>query len=496
VTAPSNRAEVAVCQRCYEPGRLVDFDLHGTFCRRCAEAIIGADALRCYECRAQLFEQPPGEAGQADAYGHYLCGQCWRNSYFGSCNGDVAYWTALSAIKRERVRWLWPGRVPLGMLTLLIGDPGLGKSLFSLYLAGLVSRAGRDALLLNAEDHAAATIRPRAEALGADLDRLHVVGVRRDGIEDGLALPDDAETLDRLVRGRQARLVVIDPLTAHLPEAVNSWRDQSVRRALAPLHRLAERQGCAVLVVAHLNKGRGGDPLYRAGGSIGIPAAVRSALLLARDPDDPEGERGTRRVLAHVKCNVAKQAESLACEVQGVELGDGMTTAKLVITGTSATTATELLDAATANERDDNDEAVDFLRAVLAPGSRAAQEVRQAAKDAGIGPGALKRAKRVLRVESQKQGMHGVWTWTLPKGTGPKGTARISQNPSPSSPSANGAESRLSEAEEEVEGDGQGEIGPLEEVCDYAGPPQRTLPSAAEVEEMARELGLEVEVGS
>ncbi|CAN5794626.1 hypothetical protein BH24ACT25_BH24ACT25_04750 [soil metagenome] len=189
-------------------------------------------------------------------------------------------------IEPEAIGWLWPGYVPLGMLTLLVGDPGLGKSLLTCELAARTSRAGGSVLLASAEDSKGATVRPRLEAADADLGRVYSISLRRDGVEEGIALPDDVAELEQLVVDRAARLVVIDPLMAHLPEAVNSWRDQSVRRALAPLHRMAEAHGCAVLVVAHLNKDRQGHALYRTGGSVGIPAAVRSALLLARDPDD------------------------------------------------------------------------------------------------------------------------------------------------------------------------------------------------------------------
>ena len=34
----------------------------------------------------------------------------------------------LADVQPESVRWLWPGRFALGKLTLLAGDPGLGKS--------------------------------------------------------------------------------------------------------------------------------------------------------------------------------------------------------------------------------------------------------------------------------------------------------------------------------------------------------------------------------
>lgn len=123
-------------------------------------------------------------------------------------------------------------------------------------------RGGRRRVLLaTAEDSISATVRPRLEAVDADLGRVCIVRLMREGVEEGLRLPDDVDELDRLVSETGAQLVVIDPLMAHLPENVNSWRDQSVRRALAPLHHLAETHGCAVVVISHLNKAAGTDAL-------------------------------------------------------------------------------------------------------------------------------------------------------------------------------------------------------------------------------------------
>jgi hypothetical protein len=331
---------------------------------------------------------------------------------------DSARTIPYAGITREKVSWLWPGRIPLGMLSLLIGDPGLGKSVLCVLLAARVSRAGADAIILSAEDSHSATIRPRLEATEADLERVHRVEVRRDGIEEGIALPDDATELDRMVGETGARLVVIDPLMAHLPEAVNSWRDQSIRRALAPLHRMAEKRRCAVVVVAHLNKARGTEALYRAGGSIGIPAAVRSALLLARDPQDPDGDRGSQRVLAHIKCNVGEQAESLAARIQTVELDEQLIAPRFEITGTSSTSAADLLDRPSGEERTERDEAAEFLRAELAGGPCPVREVRKAARDAGIADRTLERAKKALGVEAERvshgNAGAGEWLWSLP----------------------------------------------------------------------------------
>lgn len=344
---------------------------------------------------------------------------------------DGAYALALSQVDREEVTFLWPGRIPYGMLTLLVGDPGLGKSLLTIQIGAEVSRAGGGVLLLNAEDHAGATIRPRAEAAGADLDRLHIVGERRDGLAEGLILPDGTEALDRLVVAHDARLVVVDPLSAHLGGSVNSWRDQSVRLALAPLHRIAERRGCAVLVVAHLNKGAGVDPLYRTGGSMGIPAAVRSALLLACDPDDPDGDR---RVLAHFKSNVAELSGSLLCRVETVGA-----TATLSVVGSSEIRAGELLTAPEGTPRTKRERAEALLCRLLRGGPLPAVQIRDAAEAAGISWRTIEAAKSNLGIQTRKQGgrFGGGWHWSLPeppegRKVDPPGLAAFAETATPS----------------------------------------------------------------
>ena len=149
---------------------------------------------------------------------------------------------------------------------------------------------------------------PRLLAAGAELERIVFPPPASDGLERTLRLPNDVNYLGELIASTAAKLVVFDPLVAHLPAKVNSWQDQSLRGALAPLAALAQELGTAVLLIAHLNKGRDADPLRRLGGSIGLAAAARSLLLLARDPDDPEGETGARRVLAHAKCKKSLRA--------------------------------------------------------------------------------------------------------------------------------------------------------------------------------------------
>jgi hypothetical protein len=230
-----------------------------------------------------------------------------------------------SGIRMERLSYLEPGRIPLGLVTVVGGYAGLGKSQYTCLLAANLTRgeygAPAAAMIATAEDSPATTVVPRLKAVQADLDLVHFIVIQSDdGLTDGIEIPDDLDTVAGEMRRLGARLLVVDPLVAHLPTEIDSYKDQSVRRALAPLYRLAEELDCAVVVCIHLNKAQGMQPLQRLSGSGAFGAAARSVLLLDRDPDDPDGEQGRRRVLAHVKSNDGPEMPSLLYEIEPLVL--------------------------------------------------------------------------------------------------------------------------------------------------------------------------------
>jgi AAA domain len=227
-------------------------------------------------------------------------------------------------------------------------------------------------------------------------------------------LPHDVGALRDLIESTGSQLVVIDPLMAHLASNVNSWKDQMVRQALAPLHALADATATAILIVAHLNKGQGTDPLQRLGGSIGIPAAARSVLLLGRDPDDPDGEQGSQRVLAHVKSNVSELTPSLRFKIEtGCADGTRVETARIVQTGISTYTGSDLLVSDRRERGSKLAEAVAYLDRALADGPRPVQELKGEAEQFGIAEQTLLRAKKTLGVESFKLDFGRGWAWRL-----------------------------------------------------------------------------------
>jgi len=170
-------------------------------------------------------------------------------------------------IASKQLHWLWPGRIPLGKLTLLIGDPGLGKSLLTADIASRVSRGtsfpdgavceSGSVIFLSAEDDAADTIRPRLDVAGADVFRVHTLDAVRVQLSGGSVtekafnLETDCTHLESaLSQHPDVRLIVIDPLSAYLG-GTDSHSNAEIRGLLSPLAALAARCEVAVLAVTH-----------------------------------------------------------------------------------------------------------------------------------------------------------------------------------------------------------------------------------------------------
>jgi archaellum biogenesis ATPase FlaH len=330
----------------------------------------------------------------------------------------------LSDIEPDRVAWLWFGRIPQGKLTLLEGDPGVGKSLITLDLAARVSVGdtmpdgspgiGRPAgvVLVCCEDGLADTVRPRVDAHAGDPERfltLSSVGNCR-GEPTLLRLPDNLAELRQAVERCSARLVIIDPLSAFLSGRIDSHRDTDVRAVLAQLAHLAESKGVAIVAVRHLCKSQDRPVLYRGIGSIAHTAAARVVLLVGRHPENPDV-----RVVAAVKSNLCRPPQSLEFEVD-----DTAGAPRIHWRGESCLKAEDLLAAHTARSRgDERARAIEFLRELLADGPMQVSEVNAEAEMRRISPATLRRASIALPVVREKVGgpndpdrQH--WLWSLP----------------------------------------------------------------------------------
>ena len=299
------------------------------------------------------------------------------------------------------IDWLWTDYVPRGMTSIFAGFPGVGKSTILYDLAARTSREGKLVLIVTAEDHLAAVVRPRLEAAGADLELVRIVTVP-------VTLPDDVAVLGSLIRDYEAAMLVLDPLVAFIGDGVNTHRDHHVRRVLAPLADLAEETGVALVVVIHTNKGRDSEPLMRISGSVGFTGAARTVLLAA---DDPKEE--ARRIFAVVKSNLAEFPPVLAYRVVGVQLEGEISTSRIEWLGEAP--EIDVRELLVSRDPDDRSAREDADRVPRRGRDRADRpkvaDLMQAASAMQIGAKPLQRARRALGIKAWRAGFTDPWMW-------------------------------------------------------------------------------------
>jgi hypothetical protein len=319
------------------------------------------------------------------------------------------------------VTWLWSGRIPFGKLTMLDGDPDLGKSTLLLDLAARVTRGmampgevcttePRNVVILSAEDGPSDTICPRFGEAGGDAERVHLLtAIRRlDGTKDLFSLSDDVDALEAAITAVDAALVLIDPFTAYVGKA-NTWKDQDIRRVLARLADTARVSGAAIVLLRHLNKTKSDNALYRGGGSIAIIGAARSGLVAARDPDAPE----ERRLLATYKHNLCAQPSTLAYRLVPGKRNPAVGVVDWL--GTDVRVAEQILCERKESPEDRSAlaEAKELLLSELGNGPRTTEVIGRACRARGISERTLKRARAKLGVIARKGGFGGDGGWTL-----------------------------------------------------------------------------------
>jgi putative DNA primase/helicase len=348
---------------------------------------------------------------------------------------------SLADIEPTAIRWLWPGRIALGKITMLAGQPGLGKSFLTCDLAARVSAGlpwpdGGDpcpqgqVLILNGEDDPSDTIRPRLDAAHADVSKVHFidgVDTTREGELDPFELARDTRLLRGHIEARpDVRLLVIDPVSAYIGQ-VDDHRNSEVRGLLRPLAELAHDEGVAIVLVTHLNKSVG-EAINRIIGSIAWAAAARAAWAVIRDPDDDD-----RRLLLSLKNNIARESLGMAYRIVGPP-GDGMPAA---LSGVGrieweseplSVRADDVLGAprgeGVPNRAPARAEAANFLRELLKNSPVASEQIKIEAKAAGVAWAAVRRAKEDLRIVPRKSGFgeNARWCWVLPDASSPRGS--------------------------------------------------------------------------
>ena len=320
-----------------------------------------------------------------------------------------------SEIEPKEVKWLWYPYIPFGKVTLLQGDPGDGKSKLMLSIAALLSKGeplpftdGEETepmtiIYQTTEDDADDTIVPRFNSAGGNGENL--IFIKED--EKTLSFGDNriAEAIEKY----HARLLILDPMSSYIGENCSMNNANETRAEFNHLIAVAKDTGCAIVIIAHMNKMRDTNPLYRTNGSIDIAGAARSILAITRTPNK---EAPAERYLVQVKSNLAPTGSAILFEVseKGVDFISEM-----------EMTAEEAFQSFAPKIGRPNDKEVKakaFLIEMLKDGEMLSSDCEEKLEAAGFKKSTIKKAKKNAGVISTKKGF--LWYWSLPMGDIPR----------------------------------------------------------------------------
>jgi len=310
-------------------------------------------------------------------------------------------------IRPRRQSWLWSGRIPLALPTLLAGVQGLGKSTFTAWLASLVTKAGKDVMLLSTEDDPETTIVPRLIVAGADLKRVHL-----HQIEHPLAFPQDLEKLDQAVGYFEAGVVIVDPIMSYLDDATDAFSPKEVRRAFEAIAAVGKKHQSTMIAIMHFRKQSASEVLHMITSSSAFTEAPRSVLGLGRDPEKEGG-----LALVHLKCNVGKKQRTLRMEIEEAFIddpdgGEAIETSRIVIGEECDLTQEQVFMAKPGRPPEKASETAVFLRELLTRhGGRVPVAVaKKEYHESGIGSErTLERTVTQLGLATQR--VEGRWIW-------------------------------------------------------------------------------------
>lgn len=331
---------------------------------------------------------------------------------------EATPWRAASEVEPEEIDWLWHPRIAVGKMTMIVGDPGLGKSQLTCALAADISR-GRvyvdgapgspgDVLMASFEDGPGDTIRPRLDKQGADLSRVFLLDQWKDSYGRPRSfLNSDVPVLESSLRHLAApKLLIVDPLMAFIGAGTDTNKDNEVRGALQSLVEMALRQRIAVVVVAHLNKGELTNVLYKISGSVGFVALSRSVCMVGQD-----GESGKRGFL-HIKNNIGPLAPPITFSIDNSGFHWGQVDESLTPEGMFKTPDGR-------KRRREHEEVADWLRRSLANGPRSSSEMKAEAEEIGYALRTVNRVRADIGVKSEheidengKKLPSWQWVWT------------------------------------------------------------------------------------
>lgn len=313
-----------------------------------------------------------------------------------------SFYKLYSSVEQHEIKWLWYPYIPYGKITLLQGDPGDGKSTFMINIAARLTVGGKlpdgsyiehpaTVIYQCAEDNANDTIKPRLMQAGADCEKIAFI----DDEDMNLSLTD--KRIENTIRDFNAKLLILDPLQAFVPSDGDMQSASRMRTIMRKLGDVAEKYGCAVVLIGHMNKSSGGKNLYRGLGSIDIAALARSVLMITRDQ-----EHSDIRYMFQIKSNLA--ADGCAISFTFDEEHGFQWIGKCTIQKKDALCACKI-------PKSKKERAKEYLKIILSAGDMLSTDVLERMEMLGIMERTVRSAQKELHIKSYRK--HKKWYWHI-----------------------------------------------------------------------------------
>lgn len=345
--------------------------------------------------------------------------------------------TCADAVAEQKLQWFWPNRIPAGMYSFLVGDPGAGKSFLSCYIASIATRGAlwadgtwagdpMDVLMFITEDNLSRTVVPRLNAHCADLSRVHFCRSVRAGSKEShmFMIQRNMDMLESFLDKHPAcRLITLDPVTAFMGD-VNQNSQSEVRSVLGEICRLAEQRNVTILGLSHLNKKVDLDMRHRSIGSVAFNAVPRAVWgVYAIDDEAPSAEEGftassddarpsaRKRFLFPIKDNLCIEPTAMEFTIDGGRVQFGRQVAAGEVNTLLKPDRQSVQKHVTKKER-----AKQLILELLKNGSVESEKLIQQVMQDGMGEQTVRYARKELR-EAGKIDCHNPekqgWIWFI-----------------------------------------------------------------------------------
>ena len=307
-----------------------------------------------------------------------------------------------NTIQPKEITYLWEPYVPLGKITLIVGDSGLGKTTVAIDIAARLTTGSPmplsdakpilgNVLFQTQEDDLADTLIPRCINAGVDINRIESIETT------DLNIDEDCDIIEQHIQETNARAIYFDPLQGFLGKSADMCRITDIRRLLSNLGKIAARNDCAVIIIAHQNKNSSGNDLHRVFGSVDITAVARSVLRVSASDTDPD-----TRVITHIKSSVSRPGSPIAFRIED--------NAPIMYLSEYDGDFDDFDNEMIVDDNCKREKAIEIISSMLADSPKVGTEIFKACEEAGISTRTVERVKKELNVRSGRDNFNQrVW---------------------------------------------------------------------------------------